>query len=186
MNGADLAIAVIVLASMLVGVIRGLVVEVLSIATWLAAGVLSAWFGPTLADAMETQLETASLRVFLAYALVFVGTLLAGALILWLSRKLVEGTGLSGTDRMLGLLFGAVRGVGLCVLLVLVAGLTPMPRDAWWRESRALPWFVTLAEAALRAVPERLAMHVRLHPLPIVGDSPEGASPPASPTPVET
>ena len=164
MNGADLAIAAIVLVSMLVGVIRGLLVEVLSIVIWVAASVLTAMFGPRLADLLEAQIDTPSLRIFLGYALIFVGTLLVGALLLWLSRKLVQSTGLSGTDRFLGLVFGAARGVAVCVLLVLVAGLTPMPRDAWWRESHALPWLVLGAETALKAVPERIAAHVQLHP----------------------
>lgn len=164
MNGADLAIGAIVFISMGIGLFRGFVVEVLSILIWLVAGVVSALLGPTAADMLEPYLQTPSFRIFLAYAFLFIIILLLGALILWATRKLVEGTGLAGTDRLLGAVFGAVRGVGLCVLLVLIAGLTPMPRDAWWQESRALPWFITLADAALRAVPEHVARHVTLHP----------------------
>lgn len=167
MNGADWAIAVILLLSMLIGLFRGLLVEIMSIAIWILATVLSALLGPMLADWLGGQIDTPSLRIFLGYALVFVGTLLVGALVLWFAKKLVQSTGLSGTDRLLGLLFGAARGVVLTVLLILIAGLTPMPEDPWWRESRALPVFLPLAEAALAMVPERLARYVRLGPAPL-------------------
>ncbi|AVP98147.1 colicin V production CvpA [Ahniella affigens] len=167
MNGADLAIAIVVLLSMMIGLFRGLLVEVLSIAIWILATVLSALVGPVLADALGGQIDTPSLRIFLGYALVFVGTLLMGALGLWFAKKLVQTTGLSGTDRLLGLLFGAARGVALTVLLILIAGLTPIPQDRWWRESRALPVFLPLAEAALALVPERLARFVQLGPAPL-------------------
>lgn len=167
MNGADLAIAIIVLLSMLIGLIRGLLVEVMSIVIWIVATVLAAVLGPSLADWLGGQIDTPSLRIFLGYALLFVGTLLIGALVLWFARKLVQSTGLSGTDRLLGLLFGAARGVALTVLLILIAGLTPMPQDPWWRESRALPLFLPLADAALAMVPERLARYVQLGPAPL-------------------
>jgi membrane protein required for colicin V production len=98
-----------------------------------------------------------SARAALGYAVVFIVVLLAGALITWLLRKAVKGSGLSGTDRMLGLAFGLVRGALVVVVLVLLAGLTPFPRDAWWRESRALPAFERLAAQLLAQLPESVA-----------------------------
>ncbi|MDN5862804.1 MAG: CvpA family protein, partial [Salinisphaera sp.] len=58
-----------------------------------------------------------------------------GALVSHFIAQLVDSTGFSGTDRALGGVFGVLRGVGLLILLVLLAGLTPVPQDPWWQQS---------------------------------------------------
>lgn len=162
MTIADALIVLAVATSVVIGLIRGFVVEVMALVVWAFAIFASLMFAPKLTDALAGAIETPSARIFLAYALVFVGTLLVGAVVTWLLRKLVEGTGLSGTDRLLGGVFGIARGAVLVVVVVLMLGLTPFPRDAWWRESRLLPHVVVLAERARTWLPERIATQIRL------------------------
>ena len=162
MTIADALIVLAVATSVVIGLIRGFVVEVMALVVWAFAIVASLMFAPQLTDALAGSVETPSARIFLAYALVFVGTLLVGAVATWLLRKLVQGTGLSGTDRLLGGVFGVARGAVLVVAVVLMLGLTPFPRDAWWRESRLLPHAVAMAERARAWLPERIAAQIRL------------------------
>jgi membrane protein required for colicin V production len=159
-NVADIGIVVIVAISVVIGLIRGFVVEVLSLVVWIAAVVLAFVFGPEVAGWFGASIDLPSARVALGYAVVFFGVLIAGAIFVYLMRKLVQGTGLSGTDRVLGMLFGLARGAVVVVVLVLLLGFTPMPRDPWWQESRALPVFQALAGHAARFLPESLAEYV--------------------------
>src|SRR5436190_7294786 len=145
--------------SVVIGVVRGFMVEALSLASWIVAVIAATTLGPILASAFEGYIELPSARIALGYGIVFVATLMAGALVTWLVRRLVEESGLSGTDRMLGLVFGLVRGVLIVVVLVLLSGLTPFPRDPWWRESRALPSFLSLAREFLPLLPSTVAKH---------------------------
>src|SRR5688572_16219621 len=160
MNVADIGIVVIVAISVVIGLIRGFVVEVLSLVVWIAAVGLAFLFGPEVAGWFGASIDLPSARVALGYAVVFFSVLIAGAIFVYVMRKLVQGTGLSGTDRVLGMMFGLARGAVVVVVLVLLLGFTPMPRDAWWQESRALPVFQALAGHAKRFLPESLAKYV--------------------------
>ena len=72
-------------------------------------------------------------------------TLVIGGLVNYLIIQLVERTGMSGTDRLIGMVFGAARGVLLVAVLVLLAGLTPMPEEGWWLQSSLVGYFEELA-----------------------------------------
>jgi membrane protein required for colicin V production len=153
MNTADLAIAAVLAISVVIGIVRGFVVEAMSLVVWAAALALAFLFGGRVATLFEGSIELASLRIALGHAIVFMATLVAGAVLVWLLRRMVQSTGLSGTDRMLGLVFGLARGGAIVVLLVLLAGLTPFPRDPWWRDSRLLPPFQLLAAQVVPWLP---------------------------------
>ena len=83
----------------------------------------------------------------------FVAVLILGALLRFVISKLVEGTGLSGTDRLLGMLFGFARGVLLVTLLVFLVGFTAFTRDPWWQQSVLLPQFQRVAVWLEQRVP---------------------------------
>jgi membrane protein required for colicin V production len=141
MNWADYTILAILGLSVLMGLWRGFVGEVLALAVWACAFWVAWLLGPALAERFSDSISTPSVRVLLAYAVCFVAVLVAGAIVTFLMRKLVEGSGLSGSDRLLGMVFGLVRGLALVVLVVLLLGFTPFPRDPWWRQSQLLPSF---------------------------------------------
>jgi len=175
MSTADIAVIAVFAISMIIGLVRGFVVEVMAIAVWILAVGLAYWFGPQLAAMFSSTLELSSARIFLGYGLIFVGTLVSGAILIYFLKKLVTGTGLTGTDRLFGMLFGAVRGLVLVVLSILMLGLTPFPGDSWWGASRAIAMFQPMAERARAWLPEAVAKQIQF----------QIAAPVTMPAPVE-
>nr|WP_303622909.1 CvpA family protein [Stutzerimonas xanthomarina] len=125
---------------------RGFVKEALSLLTWIIAGVVAWMFGGALSHHLSEFISTPSFQVIAACAILFVMTLLVGALVNFLIGELVRVTGLSGTDRFLGMVFGAARGGLLVVVLVGLLSLAPVQQDPWWRESTLLPHFLLVAD----------------------------------------
>ena len=145
MNWFDYGVLVVVGVSALISLTRGFVREALALAAW----VLSIWvavsFSRPLAVMLDSFISTPSVRLIAAFLLLFAGTLLVVSIINMLAVKLVKSTGLTGTDRAIGILFGMVRGVFIVVVLVFLAGLTPLPQDAWWNDSLFMPHLQALA-----------------------------------------
>ena len=156
MNWADYTILAILGLSILMGLWRGFIGEVLALACWALAFWVAWMFAPALAERFSASISTPSVRVLLAYVLCFVAVLIAGAIVSFLMRKLVQGSGLSGSDRLLGMVFGLARGLVLVTLVVLLMGFTPFKRDPWWNESRLMPNF----ELGARWIGDRLPAEV--------------------------
>jgi len=146
MNWADWLILAVIGISALISLKRGFVKEALSLATWLAAFVVARTFSFSFATLLVDYIDTYSLRLGAAFFLLFVLTLLVGALINYLITSLVKITGLTGTDRLLGMAFGLARGALLIIVCVALLKVTPVAEDAWWRESYLIPRFLLLEE----------------------------------------
>ncbi|WP_422134179.1 CvpA family protein [Endozoicomonas sp. ALD040] len=148
----DWVIVAIVAVSSLISLKRGFFKEVLSLLTWVVA-IFVAWtFNGSVASLLTQYVETPSVRVISASILLFVATLLVGGLVNRLFAELVEATGLTGTDRVLGMVFGGLRG---CLLVVLVVGLmtfAPLENDEAWQDSVLLPHFLLLADWSRQTV----------------------------------
>lgn len=142
----DWAIIAVIAISSLISLKRGFVKEALSLLTWIIAGVVAWMFGGALSHHLAEFISTPSAQVIAACAILFVATLLVGALVNFLIGELVRVTGLSGTDRFLGMVFGAARGGLLIVVLVGLLSLAPVQEDLWWRESALLPHFLLIAD----------------------------------------
>lgn len=142
----DWAIVAAVVVSSLISLKRGFVKEALSLAVWIVAGVVAWMFGGSLSHHFAEYVSTPSAQVIAACAVLFVATLLVGALVSFLVGELVRVTGLSGTDRFLGMVFGAARGGLLIVVLVGLLSLAPVQQDPWWRESTLIPHFLLIAD----------------------------------------
>jgi len=138
MNWLDLAMLGLVLLSVVIGLVRGFVQEALSLATWVLAIWLGLSFAADLAALLPAGIENARLRLIIGFAALFIVTLLAGAVLNTLAGHLVKYTGIGGTDRLLGVLFGAVRGVLVLAALAMLAELTALPQASWWREAALL------------------------------------------------
>lgn len=140
----DFVIIGIIALSALISLIRGFVREAFSLAAW----VLAFWVAWNFFRELSVQLDwftVPSVRLGASFLILFIATLMLGALINFLLGQLVDKTGLSGTDRIIGVLFGAARGALLVAILVLLAGLTPFPNDPWWKESQLIVHFQELA-----------------------------------------
>lgn len=141
----DYIILAVFLVSVVVGLFRGFFREALSLATWMAA----VWVALNYSSVMEPLLASVSspaLRFWAAKLLVFLLVLIAGGLVNHLIHVLVAKTGLSGTDRVLGMVFGAARGVLVVGLLVMVMGLLEMDQETWWEESRLISYAEPMAD----------------------------------------
>ena len=116
--------------SLVVGLWRGLVYEILSVLNWIAAFVLAQWFAPVAAQWLPLTGATEVVRYAAGFVLVFVLSLFAGGLLAFLIRKLVAAVGLRPVDRVLGAAFGLVRGVVILLVVTVVVGMTPQERLA--------------------------------------------------------
>lgn len=145
-NWVDAVILGVVVISSMISLNRGFVKEALSLLTWIIAGVIAWMFGGSLAHHFQPYIDTPSVRVIAACGVLFVMTLLIGALINYLLNQLIRATGLTGTDRLLGMVFGAARGLLLVVVSVGLLSLAPVEHDAWWQQSTLLPHFLLIAD----------------------------------------
>ncbi|HET8744803.1 MAG TPA: CvpA family protein [Ramlibacter sp.] len=156
----DWVVAAVLAASVLLGLWRGLVYEVLSVLNWLAAFLLAQWLAPRAAALMPLGHAGESIRYAAGFAVVFIAALFAGGLLTWLTKKLVAAVGLAPVDRALGGIFGLVRGAVAVLVLAVVVHLTGLKESAWWTESMT----AGVATAALRGlkpvVPERFGAYL--------------------------
>lgn len=166
MTWPDYAILAIIAISMLVGVLRGFIKEVFSLVVWAAAFVVAYRFSGDVAVLMESQVSLPSARTAIGFIGLFIVVLVIGGLVNYLLGRLVESTGLSGTDRLLGGLFGIARGAALVVAAILVAGFTPIPADPWWKESRLIGSFMPLVTWSADFLPGSAAEHLDFEPDP--------------------
>lgn len=144
LNFADYAIIAVVLLSILISLVRGFVREALSLASWILAFIVALKFYPAMSTVLENLIHSPTLRTISAFLILFIGVLIICAIINFILSTLVSKTGLSGTDRLLGMVFGAARGILVVSALLLVAELTPMPESAWWKSSVLIPQFAPI------------------------------------------
>lgn len=147
MNWADWAIIAIFSLSCLIGIIRGFVRESLSLIIWVTAVLVAKLFGGQFEYLLINLIDTPSVRLMTAYAVLFVATLLLGAIASYLIGALIRATGLSGTDRLLGMVFGAARAfIVVMALLILLPGFIPVNQDEWWHQALLIPHFLACEE----------------------------------------
>jgi len=139
-----LFIAILVL-SVLVGLWRGFLSEFIALASWVAAFAVGYWFAQDVGVHLEPYIGVASARQVIAFGGLFLVTLLLGGMVNIVVNQLVRKTGLSGTDRLIGVVFGGVRGGALVAVLILLATLTPLPQDDWWADSTLIAYFEPIA-----------------------------------------
>jgi len=141
----DFLILGLILLSTLISLARGFVREAFSLAVWVLAFWISWSFFRDLEVPLRDWITSPTARLAIAFAVLMVVTLVVGGLVNYLIIQLVERTGMSGTDRLIGMVFGAARGVLLVAVLVLLAGLTPLPQEDWWHASTLVGYFEELA-----------------------------------------
>jgi len=151
----------VIVISALLSLWRGFVTEAISLISWIVALWVAVVFFQNLALLMNDWIDTPSIRDVSAFAILFVGTVLVGGLVNYLAGQLVAKTGLTATDRALGMLFGIARGIVIVAVLVLLAGLTALPEDAWWQEALLLGHFQDMALWLRSFLPANIAENIR-------------------------
>ena len=166
MNWTDGVILAILGLSVLIGLMRGLIAELLSLVVWIAAFWVASVYGPTVGDLFRNAISLPMARLSLGYGICFFGILLLGALVRFATRRLLWSTGLAGIDRLLGVVFGFLRGVLVVTLVVFLVGLTGLTRESWWQQSVFLPQFQGAAAWLGQNIPAGVADH--LHPQKVI------------------
>lgn len=142
MNWADWAIVAIIGISSLISIKRGFVKEAISLVKWALAFFIAVAFADRMALLMTDLVDSASLRFLISFIVLFALTLVVGSMVVYLLGEVVRMTGLSGTDRLFGMVFGLARGVIVVMaLLILLPMAFPVRQDEWWQQSILIPQF---------------------------------------------
>jgi membrane protein required for colicin V production len=148
MTAVDLGLLSVATLSATIGLYRGLLREVLALVIWLVALIAALMLAAPAARTLFANVENGAVGLALGFIVVFVGSLIVGALLQWLVARLVASTGLGGTDRFLGFVFGGVRGV-VAVLIALIALRPFVSGHDWWHDSVLIPWLLQFEQEAL-------------------------------------
>lgn len=158
MTAIDWALVLALGLSILLGVVRGVVRELFALAGWITGVVLALRFSEPLAASLPFELPLVA-RTALVSLFIIVGTLLLAALLAVMLRTTLKAAKLSLEDRLLGGMFGVVRGallIGIVAMLAMAAGA---PRQPWWEASTFLPWVQASVRFASPLLPQSLARH---------------------------
>jgi membrane protein required for colicin V production len=155
MSWVDYFILGILALSILVGLLRGFVREVLGLATWVSAFVAAHFLGEMLAAPLVPYIPGREVRLVASYTLVFFAALFVGSLVTHLIGSLVRDGAIAGIDRTMGAGYGLLRGVAVVVIVIMLSSVTAARENRWWRESVLIPPLVPLADTVRSWIPER-------------------------------
>ncbi|MEE9446283.1 MAG: CvpA family protein [Cocleimonas sp.] len=155
-NYIDITILVIILITALIGFMRGFIWMAIFLATWTAAILLAYTYKEQLAPMLPVKLESETMQIGLAFLLIFIGTLIAGAIINYLFSKAVSAIGLGTFDRILGMGLGMVLGALGVTLITMLLSFTELPTQDVWNKSKLIPKFKEAAEWIKTLVPESM------------------------------
>jgi membrane protein required for colicin V production len=157
----DYGVLAVVAASVLLGLWRGVVSEVLALAAWVAGFVAARAWAESVSKLFAGVVSEPALRYAAGFAVVMLAVLIAFALARLLLKLLLRAVGLGLVDRLLGAGFGVLRGMLIVLVAVLIAGMTALPHAAWWQESSLAPPLETAVVAAKPWLPREIAKRIR-------------------------
>jgi len=156
----DIALLAVFGLSVLIGLWRGFVFEIVSLLGWVVAFVIANTAGPLLAQFIPFGDVGSPVRLWVAYILVFVLVLLTCTLLARMLRALVSATPLSFVDRLLGGMFGVVRGALILVVVGMLVSLSPYSTSATWKNSHGALWLGMALEGLKPVLPQSLNVHI--------------------------
>lgn len=156
----DYAVLGVIGLSVLLSILRGFLRETLSLAGWIAAFFVAKLYTLQLAPLLPQSIPGESLRLLAAFLILFLITLLISSLLAIALAEVFKKIGLGWLDRWLGALFGLARGVLIVSIIVLLAGLTTLPHETFWRNAMFSAPFEALVVSALPWLPEGIAKHI--------------------------
>lgn len=160
MTGLDYAVIVIVAASALLGLWRGVVGEVIALGAWVLAFFAAKWWAAEVAN-LFTFIADPGMRVVAAWVAIFMVVLIVMALIRLAVRGLLAALGLSLADRFLGIIFGVARGLLVVLALVAIGAMVGLPKEKWWSEAYFLAPLETAVIAAKPWLPPEVSKRIR-------------------------
>jgi membrane protein required for colicin V production len=156
----DWVFAAVLGASLLLGAWRGLVYEVLSVMSWIAAFIAAHWLAPDAAALLPMERVPQAGRYAMGFIVVFIAVVFAGGLLAWLTKKLVQAVGLRPVDRALGAMFGVIRGAVLLLAVAVVVNMSPARSALWWTESKGAETAMAALKGLKPALPERFGQYL--------------------------
>lgn len=161
MTSFDYTVLLIIGISIIVSMMRGAVREVLAIAGWLVAFYVAKTYAVQLVPVLPQDIPTEPLKVLAAFLILFLGVLLIASLLTIALSSIIKKIGLNWLNRFVGALFGFARGLLIVCVLVFLAGLTSLPKDARWTNAMFSSPLEALVKAALPWVPQAVTKHIR-------------------------
>jgi membrane protein required for colicin V production len=159
----DYAIIGLISFGLIIGLLRGFSQAVYSLVFWVLATGIGLSFSREFSIFLESTISNSLPKIAASFALLFLITLIVGSLIGLLLGESIKKHDLTFIDHLGGMIFGLVHGMLIVVVLVLLAGLTTLPDDLWWKESKLLPPFQIGAIWLRDHIPSGLADYVHYH-----------------------
>jgi membrane protein required for colicin V production len=156
----DIVLVAIVLISIVVGLFRGLLFELLSVIGWFFAYFAAQWLTPGIAGHVPIGAPGSGLNHGTSFAAMFIAALLAWSLVSRFVRMLIQASPLSMTDRMLGGAFGLARGGLVLLAVATVVGLTPLVQSAAWQQSNGAAWLQSALRGLKPVLPPDISRHL--------------------------
>ena len=160
MTSFDYAVLLIAGFSVLLSVMRGMVREILALLSWVAAFWVANAFSGQLVPMLPASIPNESLRYLAAFVILFLATLLVTSLITIALSEIIKNLGLKPADRLLGAFFGLARGMLIVLVIVLVAGLTALPHQSFWRNAMFSAPLEAVAQMVKPWLPEDFSKHI--------------------------
>lgn len=161
MTPFDYVVLAVIALSLLIGVWRGVVSEILALLAWIVAFLCARLWAGSVGDMLMASDVAPHWRQVAGFLAVFAGVLIGFVLARWLISRFLKAVGLGTLDRLLGALFGIARGILLVWVGVLLAGLTALPSQPWWQAATLAPPFETAVLASKPWLPPDLAKRIR-------------------------
>jgi membrane protein required for colicin V production len=149
----DYFILIVILFSTLISLMRGFISEAISLLTWIIAAVVAFKFTHFLSDLLSRMIHNPSLRFMISFIILFIVILIIGSILNHFLAVMIRSSGLSSTNRVLGMIFGFARGVLLIAIFILFAKMTSIVREPWWQSSALIPYFHSLVAWLQQFIP---------------------------------
>lgn len=159
LNVTDYIIIAVILFSILISLLRGFVREAVSLLTWIVAFWIAFKFSGVATDLFSSfgyGPESPKLRLILCFAILFIAMLFLGFIVNSLLSRFIAKTGLTGLDRMIGMVFGALRGTLVVGVLLLLCSVSIVSKEAWWKNSVLVPHFSVIISFLHDMLPDQL------------------------------
>ena len=161
MSVVDITILAVLAVSLLIGLFRGFIREILSLFSWLGAIWIAYNFATVAAGYLEPYIDQPPLRVVVGFAGIFITALISFSIVSYLLYRLLSIAGVSGIDRSLGSLFGLIRGLVVIAVLILAANFMDFTSQPWWKDSFLVVYFDPITEFIRSLLPADIADYVK-------------------------
>lgn len=161
MSMLDIIVVLVLVLTVVLGLMRGLVVTLFSLAAWMLAFLLGKWGAVMVAPLLPIAVENPAIRYFAGFTVVFLVVLIGVLLLGHAMASLVKAVGLGSADKVLGGVLGLTKGLVILVGLTLAAGLTSLPRTDFWKQAALSGTLQGMAVRALPLIPDDMAKYVR-------------------------